>query len=253
MIDLAHVKTTLIDKVATIEFYNPASNSLTSEQLKQLSKAILLCEENEDVRVIHIKSVGEKAFCAGASFDELLEVKSIESGTAFFMGFANVINAMRKSSKMIVTSIQGKTVGGGVGIAAASDYVLATDTASIKMSELSIGIGPFVIEPAVTRKIGLTNFTELSLNPTEWKTAAWAQQVGLYAKVYKDLAELNKQVDLFLQQLVIYNSHAVAAIKKTFWRGTSDWGELLKERAAISGKLILSDQAKKALAQFKNK
>ncbi|NJB82025.1 enoyl-CoA hydratase/isomerase family protein [Wenyingzhuangia aestuarii] len=252
--DLAYVKATLTNRVAEIEFYSPASNSLNSEQLKQLSKAILSFDDREDVSVIHLKSSGEKAFCAGASFDELLEIETLDKGTAFFMGFANVINAIRKSHKIVVTSIQGKTVGGGVGIAAASDYVFATDQASVKLSELSIGIGPFVIEPAVSRKIGLANFTELTLNPTEWKTAVWAKEVGLYAKVATSVVELNKGVSEFLKQLTTYNSQALSALKRTLWKdNTDDWGELLKERAAISGKLVLSEETKKALAQFKNK
>jgi len=249
----AYVKTTLLNKVAEIEFYNPASNSLTSEQLSQLSKAILSFNNNDEVSVIHLKSSGERAFCAGASFDELLSIKDIESGVSFFMGFANVINAIRLSHKIVVTSVQGKSVGGGVGIIAASDYVFATENASVKLSELSIGIGPFVIEPAVTRKIGLTNFTELTLNPTEWKNANWSKEAGLYSKIEPDMVELEKGVTLFLGQLTSCNLEALRALKNTLWSNALNWEELLRERAAVSGELVLSEETKTALKKFKNK
>ncbi|MDO3694170.1 enoyl-CoA hydratase/isomerase family protein [Wenyingzhuangia sp. chi5] len=248
-----YVKTTIKDKVAEIEFFSPASNSLASEQLAQLTTAIKGWGENDGISVIHLKSAGTNVFCAGASFDELLAIEDLENGTKFFMGFANVINAIRTCGKIVVTSVQGKTVGGGVGIAAASDYVFATETAAIKLSELSIGIGPFVIEPAVTRKIGLTNMAILSLNATTWKTAKWAQQVGLYHEVDATLSELNYSLDKFLKQLVSYSPQALSAMKKTFWKGTEQWDILLKERAAVSGKLVLSDETNKALTQFKRK
>ena len=249
----AYVKTFFKEKVAEIEFYSPAGNSLNSIQLKELTVAILKAGENKQVAFIHLKSKGDRAFCAGASFDELLQIDNLENGTEFFLGFANVINAMRNCGKIIITSIQGKTVGGGVGIAAASDYVFATKFASIKLSELSIGIGPFVIEPAVSRKIGLSNFTALTLNPTTWKTANWAQEAGLYQHILEDIEELNEEVEKYIKQLSTYNSEALNELKKVLWSNTVLWDELLKQRAKISGALVLSEETKKALSQFKNK
>ena len=249
----AYVKTTVKDKIAEIEFFSPASNSLASNQLDQLCTAIKGWGENDGISVIHLKSYGTNVFCAGASFDELLTIDNLEDGTKFFMGFANVINAIRTCGKIVVTSVQGKSVGGGVGIAAASDYVFATESASIKLSELSIGIGPFVIEPVITRKIGLTNMTRLSLNATSWKTAKWAHEVGLYHTVEATLSELNYSLDKFLKELVSYSPLALAEMKKIFWKDTKKWSELLKKRAAVSGKLVLSNQAKETLTQFKKK
>lgn len=241
------------NSVAEITFFSPASNSLNSEQLQELTQAILEAGQKESVAVIYLKSAGERAFCAGASFDELLAIDELESGTAFFMGFANVINAIRTCGKVVVTSIQGKTVGGGVGIAAASDYVFATQAASVKLSELSIGIGPFVIEPAVSRKIGLSNFAAMSLNPTAWKTSDWALDKGLYHEVCKDLEELAERSSAYLEELSGYNPEALSEMKKIMWKDTEDWSDLLKERAAVSGKLVLSEATKKALSKFKNK
>ena len=252
--ELAFVHTILKDKIAEIEFYSPASNSLNSEQLKELTAAILEAGANNNVALIHLKSKGERAFCAGASFDELLAIDDLEIGTQFFMGFANVINAIRTCKKIVITSIQGKTVGGGVGIAAASDYVFATKFASVKLSELSIGIGPFVIEPAVSRKIGLSNFTSLTLNPTAWKTAIWAKEAGLYQDVLEDVKCLELEVAKRLDELSNYNTEALRALKKVLWdKDTDAWAELLQERAKVSGELVLSKETKKALAQFKNK
>lgn len=249
----AYVKTTIEAKIAEIEFYSPASNSLNSAQLKELGDAILSCRDNKDVSVIHLKSSGEKVFCAGASFDELLAISDIDTGTDFFMGFANVINAIRTCKKIVVTSVQGKTVGGGVGIAAASDYVFATENASVKLSELSIGIGPFVIEPAVSRKIGLTNFTALTLNATQWKSSKWAEKVGLYHHVDSELIDLEARLSPFLIQLASYSSEALEELKNTLWASANHWDELLRERAGVSGKLVLSENTKQALAQFKKK
>ncbi|MGY5352019.1 enoyl-CoA hydratase/isomerase family protein [Wenyingzhuangia sp. IMCC45533] len=249
----AFVKTTIQNHIGEIEFFNPASNSLNSLQLKELSKAILICGEHHEVRVIHLKSSGARAFCAGASFDELLAIDDLETGTSFFMGFANVINAIRTCDKIVVTSVQGKTVGGGVGIAAASDYVFATESASIKLSELSIGIGPFVIQPAVSRKVGLSNFTALTLNPKEWKTAVWANNSGLFHKIYPSIDNLTHGVNQYLEDLVSYNLEALNELKKALWADTEHWSDLLQEKATISGKLVLSKETKKALSQFKNK
>ena len=170
-------------KVAHVEFGHPASNSFVTDLLLRLTDTLNELSENVDVSVILLKSEGEKAFCAGASFDELLAVSNLEEGKAFFSGFAHVINAMRKCRKVIVGRVQGKTVGGGVGLAAACDYVYSNVEASIKLSELSIGFAPFVIAPAVERKIGTAAMAELSLAATEWKSAYWAQEKGLFSSL----------------------------------------------------------------------
>lgn len=217
--ELEYVHTVVNNKVAEIEFYSAASNSLNSSQLAELASAIQDAGNQEEVALIHLKSKGDRAFCAGASFDELLAIEDLEAGTHFFSGFANVINAMKTCGKIIITSIQGKTVGGGVGIAAASDYVFATEQASVKLSELSIGIGPFVIEPAVTRKIGLSNFSELTLNPTVWKSADWALQKGLYNCVDQSLELLSNSVQKHVKTLSGYSPEALKELKKCFGKG----------------------------------
>lgn len=248
-----NIKTTITDKIATLSFFHPASNSFPSEQLNVLTNAITELNKNSNVTLIILKSEGEKAFCAGASFDELLEIKDFENGTIFFSGFANVINAMRNSNKLIIGRIQGKTVGGGVGLAAACDYCFATENASVKLSELAIGIGPFVIEPAVTRKIGLPAMSEMTLDAENWKSAQWAKEKQLYTQVFKNIAEMDNALDLFSQKLANYNPEALAEMKKVMWKDTEHWDSLLKERAAISGRLVLSDFTIKALQTFKNK
>lgn len=237
--------------IATVEFGHPASNSFPSSLLKELTTTIETLGHNPEVGVVVLKSQGTATFCAGASFDELLAVTTEAEGKTFFSGFANLINAMRKCPKIIVGRVQGKTVGGGVGIAAACDYVLATHEASVKLSELSIGIGPFVIEPAVSRKIGKTALAELALTAQEWKSAAWAQEKGLYAKTFESIEKLDKAATELAQVLSSYNPEALAEMKKVLWEGTDHWESLLVERAAITGILVLSDSTKKALAAFK--
>jgi methylglutaconyl-CoA hydratase len=244
--------TNIQNKIATIEFGHPASNSFPSELLERLANELDLISQNEAVAVVILKSEGQKAFCAGASFDELVAISNLEEGKKFFSGFANVINAMRTCKKLIIGRVQGKTVGGGVGLAAACDYVLATESASIKLSELTIGIGPFVIEPLVKRKIGLAGLSELTLAATEWKTAYWAQDKGLYAKVFESTKELDEELAVFTEKLASFNPSALAEMKKVFWENTQNWNDLLAERAAISGELVLSEFTKKALAKFSN-
>lgn len=243
--------TNIVSKIATIEFGHPASNSFPSELLERLAKQIHLLSEDENVAVIVLKSEGDRAFCAGASFDELVAITTLEEGKHFFSGFANVINAMRSCSKLIIGRIQGKTVGGGVGLAAACDYVLATEAAAIKLSELTIGIGPFVIAPAVERKIGVSGLAELTLDATSWKNAYWAKEKGLYARVFDTVEDLDKEIAILSEKLASYNSEALLEMKKTLWIGTENWDKLLIERAEVSGKLVLSEFTKKALSKFK--
>lgn len=239
------------NRIATIEFGHPASNSFPSELLERLQKEFQKLSEDDSVNVIILRSEGEKAFCAGASFNELISIENMQEGKLFFSGFANVINAMRKCKKLIVGRVQGKTVGGGVGLAAACDYAMATDAAAIKLSELSIGIGPFVIAPAVERKIGVAALGELTLAAHEWKNAYWAKEKGLYAKVFENLKDLDEEVESFTQKLTSYNPNALLEMKKILWKNTENWTELLQERAAISGELVLSDFTKKALERFR--
>ncbi|WP_299047529.1 enoyl-CoA hydratase/isomerase family protein [uncultured Polaribacter sp.] len=239
------------NKIATIEFGHPASNSFPSELLKRLQKELLLVGKKKEVAVIVLKSEGDRAFCAGASFDELVTISNLEEGKRFFSGFANVINAMRTCGKLIIGKVQGKAVGGGVGLAAACDYVLATEHASIKLSEFTIGIGPFVIEPAVSRKVGIAATAALTLEATSWKTAYWAKEKGLFAKVYETQKELNNEVEIFAEKLASYNPEALSEMKKVLWKGTENWNDLLAERAAITGELVLSDFTKNALVKFK--
>ena len=243
---------TRIDKgIAKVEFGHPASNSFPSVLLDRLEKEFRKLSQDDSVHLIILRSEGEKAFCAGASFDELVEINDMQKGKVFFSGFANVINAMRECNKLIIGRVQGKAVGGGVGLAAACDYVMATDAAAIKLSEFSIGIGPFVIAPAVERKMGVAALTELTLAAHEWKNAYWAKEKGLYARVFESIKELDREIDLFTEKLASYNPQALYEMKKILWKNTDHWENLLPERAAISGELILSEFSRKALDKFK--
>ena len=239
------------NKIATIEFGHPASNSFPSELLQRLTNELNTLSHDPVVSVIILKSEGDRAFCAGASFDELLAVSSYEEGTLFFSGFASVINAMRTCSKLIIGRIHGKAVGGGVGLAAACDYALATVNSAVKLSEFTIGIGPFVIAPAVERKMGKAALAEMTIAAEEWKNAYWAQEKGLYAKVFETTADMDKELDILCGKLASYNPEALQAMKQVLWEGTENWEALLAERAAVSGRLVLSDATKTALAKFK--
>ncbi len=246
-----YVKQDIENGISTIEFFHPAHNSLPGDILAKLASTITEAGKNDEVKVIILKSGGERTFCAGASFKELININDAETGRVFFSGFANVINAMRKCPKFIIGRIQGKTVGGGVGVASATDYCMASKFAAIKLSELNIGIGPFVVGPAVERKLGLTGMSQIAIDSNSFYDAEWARQKGLYAQVYESTEELDDAVQAFAENLCNYNPDAMKEMKKVMWSGTENWDTLLAERAAISGRLVLSDFTKEKIKGFK--
>ncbi len=239
--------------IATIEFSHPLSNSLPGKILRKLAQTIQSASDDPAVKVIVLRSAGDKAFCAGASFDELISINDLETGKIFFSGFAGVINACRKSPKLIIGRVQGKAVGGGVGLASAVDYCFATERAEVKLSELAVGIGPFVVGPAVERKIGTSAMSQLAINATEWQSASWAKRKGLYAETFETIEELDQAVNALSKKLAKSNPEAMRKLKEIFWQGTENWDQLLSERAAISGELVLSDFTVNAINAFKKK
>ncbi len=239
--------------ITTVEFFHPQSNSLPGDILEAL--ATVIKQESLDIqtKVIVLRSGGDNVFCSGASFDELASIKTHEEGIKFFSGFAHVINAMRKSHKLIIARVQGKCVGGGLGLVAAADYAIACKGAEVKLSELSIGIAPFVIGPAVERKIGLSSFSQLSIDAGQWRPADWARRKGLFAELHDEVTGMDDSINRLSTTLSHYHPEAMHEFKKTLWKGTEHWDELLKERAAISGKLILSNYSKDFIKKFKEK
>lgn len=245
-----YVKLDIENQVGTIEFYHPAHNSLPGDLLAKLAQTITEAGNNNDIKVIVLKSGGDRTFCAGASFKELININDEDTGKVFFSGFANVINAMRKCPKFIIGRIQGKTVGGGVGLASATDYCMATKFAAIKLSELNVGIGPFVVGPAVERKLGLSAMSQIAIDANSFYSAEWAKQKGLFTQVYETTEMLDEAVKAFAENLCKYNPEAMREMKTVFWKGTEDWDTLLLERAKISGRLVLSEFTKEKLKGF---
>ena len=248
-----YVKYSVANNIGVIEFFTPQHNSLPSKILAQLATTIDEAGKDNECKVILLKSGGDKTFCAGANFDELLLIENEEQGLEFFSGFANVINAMRQCPKFIIGRIQGKAIGGGAGLASSCDYCYATIHAAIKLSELAVGIGPFVVGPPVERKIGTTAVYELAIDANNFRSAQWAKDKGLFAEVFDTIELMDKAIDKLAVTLAASSPEAMKEIKKIFWKGTENWSELLKERAAISGRLILTTHAKNAIASFKNK
>ena len=249
--NVPYVNISTNNAIATIEFFHQVHNSLPGDLFTKLAKTITEAGKNDAVKVIILKSGGDRTFCAGASFNELISINDAQTGKVFFSGFANVINAMRKCPKFIIGRIQGKTVGGGVGVASATDYCMATKFASIKLSELNVGIGPFVVGPAVERKLGLSAMSQIAIDANSFYEAEWARQKGLYNQVFDSVEELDEAVQTFAENLCNYNPEAMKEMKKIFWSGTEDWDELLAKRAVISGKLVLSEFTKQTLKKYK--
>ncbi len=247
------VKLDIENGIGTIEFFHPQSNSLPGHILKKLADTISEAGKNKSIQVIILKSGGDRAFCAGASFDELISIETLENGRQFFLGFANVINAARKCPKFIIGRIQGKVVGGGVGMVSATDYCFATKFSSVKLSELAIGIGPFVVGPAVERKIGISAFSTMTINATKWFDSNWALDKGLYSEVFDTSEEMDSKIERLASILSKSNPEAMKDLKKVIWEKTDHWDTLLTERAESSGKLVLSDFTKKAIEEFNSK
>ena len=241
------------NNIGIIEFFHPQSNSLPSAILNKLASTISQAGTNDEVKVVIIKSKGNRAFCAGASFDELSSIDNFSDGKKFFMGFANVINACRKCPKLIICRVQGKAVGGGVGMACAGDYCFATKYASIKLSELAVGIGPFVVGPAVEKKSSVSAYSTLSINATKWFTASWAREKGIYSEVYDTNEEMDQEINKLAENLTNSNPEAMKKLKEAIWSNTDHWDELLEKRAEYSGQLVLSYFTKNAIARFKSK
>ena len=247
------VRSEIKNGIGTITFFHPQSNSMPGTQLRNLAAEIEKLGKDDNAKVIVLKSEGDKAFCAGASFDELISIKDIDTGLKFFSGFVMVINAMRKTPKFIIARVQGKAVGGGVGIASSADYTFAVDSASIKLSELAVGIGPFVVGPAVERKVGTSAFCQLTINATEWQSAQWAKEKGLYAELFSTIEDMDKGIDVLATKLATSNPGAMSMLKKVMWQGTENWDTLLVERAGMSGTLVLSEFTINAINKFKGK
>ena len=251
--DQAYVKSETHKSITTIEFFHPQSNSLPGKILEELAKEIHFAGTHNETNVIILKSAGDKTFCSGASFDELMAIKNETEGLQFFSGFAHVINAMRKCPKLIIGRIQGKCVGGGVGLAASVDYAIATNKADVKLSELAVGIGPFVVGPAVERKIGTAAFSALAIDATTWHNSDWAKLKGLFSEVHESIENMDEAIFKLSNTLAHSSPQAMAEMKKIFWKDTAHWDDLLIERAKISGKLVLSDFTKQAIEKFKKK
>jgi len=248
-----YVKSEKHSGITTIEFSHPQSNSLPSLLLDELAKEIHSAGLDDETKVIILRSAGDSTFCAGASFDELAAIKDHAAGTKFFSGFAHVINAIRKCPQFIIARVQGKCIGGGLGLVSAADYAIALEEAEIKLSELAIGIGPFVVGVPVERKIGVSGFSQLAIDATLWRNAEWARRKGLYAEVHTAVEGMDESIRRLAHNLAHSNPQAMREMKKIFWHGTEHWDQLLLERAAISGKLAISDFTKNAIAKFKKK
>ena len=248
-----YVTTETHQGITTIEFFHPQSNALPRRILESLAHEIHAAGADKTTRVIVLRSAGEKAFCAGASFTELAAITNEKEGFEFFSGFANVINAMRHCPKLIIGRIHGKCVGGGVGLAAAVDYAIAMEGADVRLSELAIGIGPFVVGRAVERKMGTSAFSQLAIDATMWRNADWARRKGLYAELHPTKEGMEESIFRLANQLSHSNPEAMAELKKTFWRGTENWDDLLCQRAEISGRLVTSHFTREAIEKFKAK
>ena len=248
----AFVQTEVDDRgVGTITFAHPASNSLPGHLLRKLAESITAAGKADDIKVVVLRSAGDRAFCAGASFDELVAIQNEQEGLDFFSGFAMVINAIRTCPKFVVGRVQGKAVGGGVGLASAVDICYATSFASVKLSELAVGIGPFVVGPVVERKIGTSAMGMLAIDAKSWKDADWAAQQGMYTQVFDNASDMDDAIEALTTDLASSNPEAMSELKRVLWEGTEHWDDLLMERAAVSGRLVLSSFTKDAIARFK--
>ena len=247
-----YVRTHVTDGIGRIEFHHPKSNALPGHLLRELAATVTAVSETPGIRVLVLQSGGSGPFCAGASFDELTAISDTAQGQEFFSGFAGVILAMIRAPQFVISRVHGKAAGGAVGLIAASDFSMAVDKASAKLSELAVGIGPFVVGPVIEKKIGLAGFSQMAVD-ADWRDAAWCERHGLYARLYPDVPALDAGIDALATTLAASNPEAIAQLKRVFWAGTEQWDTLLAERAAMSGTLVLSDFTRQAIGAFKSR
>ena len=233
------VTTQLDGSVALITFAHPKANSLSRSLLSKLAGEIRNAGAQSQVNVIILRSGGNGAFCAGASFDELGRATDVASATQLFSGFGEVILAMKEAPQFTIARVHGKAVGGGVGLIAAADYAVALKDSAVRLSELEVGIGPSVIAPAITRKIGAGHFSHMCID-TAWRDAAWCERSGLFAAVYADSAQLDSAVAALASKLSAVPVEAARKVKAMLWAGTEGWSELLAARAHLSGELWIN-------------
>ena len=246
------VNSELKNNISTITFGTPKSNSLPGEILEKLAQTILDVGSKKEVKSILLKSEGDKSFCAGASFDELLEIEELEKSKIFFGGFAKVLNAMRSCGKLVIVRVQGKTTGGGVGIACAADYCFATEEAAMALTELNLGIGPFVIGPFVERKVGKSAYSAMSID-ADFRSADWCEKHDVYHSVSENIEIMDVEINAFMEKLSTRSSDALALIKKVSWEGTEHFEQLMPERILMSASLILEDSAKENIGKIKER
>ncbi|MGV8916071.1 MAG: enoyl-CoA hydratase/isomerase family protein [Kaistella sp.] len=242
----------LKNTISEITFGHPKSNSLPGEILEKLAQTILESGKDQNVKAILLKSEGERAFCAGASFDELLEIEELEKSKIFFGGFAKVLNAMRSCGKLVIVRVQGKTTGGGVGIACAADYCFATKDSAMALTELNLGIGPFVIGPYVERKMGKSAYAAMSID-ADFRSADWCQRHDVYHSVSENIEKMDEEINVFMEKLSTRSSDALVLIKKVSWEGTEHFEQLMPERILMSASLILEDSAKENIGKIKER
>jgi methylglutaconyl-CoA hydratase len=246
------VGTTIRDGVATVSFHHPKGNSLPGALLARIATEITTLGTNPDAKVIVLRSEGDGAFCAGASFDELTAISTPEAGKEFFSGFSRVILAMIRAPQFVLVRVQGKAVGGGVGLVAAADYSFAVTSATARLSELAIGIGPFVVGPCIERKIGVAAYGAMAVD-ADWRDADWCERHGLYSQLFDSAEAMDAAIDSRARGLAASNPDAMAKLKRILWAGTDHWDQLLDERAAMSGTLVLSEFTRGAISRFKNR
>lgn len=244
-----NIRYTLENNIATLYFETESHNSLTLEDLQTMAHYLDEASEDHEVKIVLLKS-GGKTFCAGANFNQLLSIDNTEDGKAFFMGFGNLILAIRNCKKLVVGRIHGRAIGGGVGLAAACDYTIASEYATIRLSELNIGLGPLVIGPMVERKMGMSGLSALSLNPKEWKTAWWAQQKGLFNEVFSTQEQADAYLTTYLQAMSETSQQAMSVVKKMLWENTEHWDALLQARAGQSAALLMTKECKEEIRKF---
>lgn len=244
------VQASVADGVGTVEFSHPKGNSLPAKLLDDLAGAITKLGNDAAARVIVLRSAGTGAFCAGASFDEFVTLADAEAGKRFFSGFSRVVLAMVRAPKFVLTRVHGRAAGGALGVIAASDYSIALRTASVKLSELQVGIGPFVVGVVIERKLGLAPFQSLAVH-ADWHDADWCERHGLYSALVDDEAALDVAVEAHAKRLASSNPDAMAEMKRIFWHDIGDWEERMNERAAMSGRMVFSNFTHAALTKFR--
>lgn len=248
---ITHTKENLVAKVTLNrpEIHN-AFNEIMIQELIDVFKNI---SEDKDVRVVVLAGNG-KSFCAGADLNWMKKVVdfSYEENLKESLELAELFYLIYSLPKPTIARVNGAAIGGGAGLVAVCDLVIASEKAKFSLSEVKLGLVPACISPYEVRRIGEKNCRELFLTG-ERINAQKALEFGLANQVVPH-DELDKAVDELVKQLSNSGPNALAMCKTLLQNvPLMSFEEVKKYTAEMIASLRMSDEGQEGMNAFLQK